>query len=295
MATRFVRFLPMASLATAALLACQAGPAPTAGARGNAGAAAVAPVGLLATVNGVPVTDADVAIELRNRRAQGDVTAEQRAIVLDHVVQQELVAQRAIETGLDADKLFQDELARRTTELNAWKRQALADLFFKHETAQKGSATEAEVRKYFDDNAAWIRTDNHVWQILARDEAEIGQMKRDLDAGAAFETVAARKFPDAGEGKTPWDVGTMKWKQVPDAWRPVLEKLKPGETSDIIRGAGHRFWIIRLVERREDPTLDFDQVKEVLGDYLRVSRAEGFRSKVTDELRKAAKITYVGK
>ncbi len=299
MATQFVRFFGLAPFAMATLLACHGGSGSATGGQDKAAApgtaSASAPLGLLATVNGVPITENDLAIELHNRRAQGDVSPEQKAVVLDHVIQQELVAEKAVEKGLDSEKAFQEELARRTTEVNAWKRQALAELYYRHEASQKGTVAEAELRKFFDDNASWIRTDNHVWQILARDGTEIAQLKKELDAGVPFETVAARKFPDLKEGQAPWDVGMMKWKQVPDPWRPVLEKLKPGETSDVISGAGHRWWIIRLIDRREDPTLDFDQVKDILADYLRVARAEQFRSQAAEELRKAAKIIYVGK
>src|SRR6185295_16113910 len=107
--------------------------------------------------------------------------------------------------------------------------------------------TEEDARKYFDSNATRLGTDLHLWQILVRDEASAAQARKALDEGKPFEEVA-RSFSPVGATGATWDLGYVKWLTTPEPWRPVLESLKPGETSGVIRGPRGRFWILRLAE-----------------------------------------------
>ncbi len=282
-----LRTLPWMALAV--MLACRQGP--SAGTPAPGAATGREPIGVLALVNGVPVTEADVHAEIHSKTSVGELGPEQKKILLDRVIGKELVAQKAAELDL-GDVQYREELARRMADVNEWKRQALADAYFRHEAAQQPQVTDEEARRYFDENAAAIRTETHVLQILARDEAQIAQVRQELASGASFEDVARKRFPDLPAGKTPWDLGYLKWKQIPDAWRNVLQTLKPGDTSEVVRGSGGRFWILRLLDRREDAALDFDAVKPVIVEDLRNARVEQARARAADELRKTARIEY---
>jgi parvulin-like peptidyl-prolyl isomerase len=249
------------------------------------------PAGVMALVNGVPVTEADVRAEFHSKTAGVEPTPEQKKVLLDRVIGKELLAQKAAEQGL-GDEAYREELARRTADLNAWKRQALSDAFFRNQAAQEPPIGDEEARRYYDEHAAAIRTETHVWQILARDEAQIVQVQQELASGASFEDVARKRFPDLPEGRKPWDLGYLKWKQIPAAWQDALSTLKPGDTSDVLRGTGGRIWIIRLIDRREAEGMDFEQVKPVIVDDLKNLRMEQTRATAADELRKSARIEY---
>ena len=53
-----------------------------------------------------------------------------------------------------------------------------------------------------------------------------------------------------------------------------------------------RVWIIKLVERRENPGITFESVKAPLLDSLRAAKIEKLREQAEHELRAKAKITY---
>lgn len=247
--------------------------------------------GALALVNGQPITEADLQAEMHAKPGSPALTSDQKKAFLERVIGRELVAQKAAEMAL-GDAPYRQELARRTAELNAWKRRVLADAYFDRASKADLQVTEDDARRYFDDHAAEVRAEVNVRQILARDEGQIERARQLLEAGKPFEEVARDRYGTLPEGQKPWDLGWMKWMQIPAPWRAVLPKLKPGDTSDVVRGSGGRFWILQLVDRRVDENLGFDQARGAILEDLKAARMEEARTRIPEELRKAARVEY---
>jgi parvulin-like peptidyl-prolyl isomerase len=131
----------------------------------------------------------------------------------------------------------------------------------------------------------------HVWQIFLRHEGEIEAARRELEAGVPFEEAARRRFPNvpASAGAF-WDVGWVRLAQAPEAWRDELAKLEPGATSGVLRGPKNRFWILKLVGRRENPALTFEAVKPAVVEAVRAEKIEARRAEKERELRARAKV-----
>ena len=253
-------------------------------------AAQAPPAGVFATVDGVPITEVDIRFALK-LKDESPLLAADRDKVLKALIHKQVLANAAAKVGLDAKADYQHRLQREKAVLDAFKRDTLATSFFKQHVVAKSEPDEAAVRKYFDENAARIRSELHVLQILSRNETEILEMKKLLDGGAAFAEVASsqfRKLP-AGASK-PWDLGYLKYKQVPSEWRSVVKDMKIGDTSDIIRGGAKRFWIIKLLAKRDNPKLDFDGVKDIIKSDLRDATVATRGDQIIAEVRKAAKI-----
>lgn len=250
------------------------------------------PFEVLVTVNGTPIVAADVNLAMRGGH-EIEAVPGRRAGILENIIQQELARQRAVEIGLDADSRFQAELHRMETQLNAFKRRALSELYFRHEAGRQAEVSDAEAKQYFAENEARIRTESHVWQILERTEERVQKALNDMQQGASFEEVARRRFPNlpksAGE---PWDLGYLRWTQVPKAWRSVVYELENGEVSGVIRGPNHRFWIIQLIDTREDPHITFESVKPIIIGHLKNSKTEGLHEATYRNLQAGANILY---
>jgi parvulin-like peptidyl-prolyl isomerase len=249
---------------------------------------------VLATVNGIPITEADVLFASRTTGGhQTNAPSVDKQAVLEGIIQQELSRQRALELGLDADPAYRQELAQLEAQMNAFKRKKLSEMFLRREITQKARVDEAEARQYFERNAARLRTEIHVWQILRRDEGAIEQIRDELARGTAFEEVAGKQFPDLPDkARRPWDLGYLRWSQVPEAWQNVVHGLKPGETSNVIRGPNSRFWIIKLIDRRENPDLTFEQIKPTITGILSDEKARQLREETLRDLRGNARIVY---
>jgi parvulin-like peptidyl-prolyl isomerase len=250
----------------------------------------------MVTVNGVAISDVDLQTRLHSGHAPGAApsTAVVTPTVIDTVVREELVRQRAIELGLDRDPSYQRKRQQLSAELAAFERRELGDLFFQREIDQSARVSDDDARKYFSQNARMIQSELHLLQILYRRDENVARAALDeIKGGRPFEEVAKPHFPaQATEKAAPWDIGFLRWHQMPDAWLSVVFDLKPGEVSDVIKGPEGRFWILKLVERRENPNLTFEEVKPRILSVLERTTREERRARLVRELRDKAKVTY---
>jgi len=247
------------------------------------------PKDLVARVNGAPITEFDVRQESRGHGGEG--SGPQRAAALESVIRNEILAQHAIEQGIDQDPLFQERMAKAESMYRVARRRELADVLFRRSIVDQAKVGEGEAKTYFQTNESRMKTELHILQLMTRDEGQARKALDEIKGGAAFEQVAAKQFdklPD-NAGK-PWDLGFLRWRQLPPAWRSIAYDLKPGTTSDLIKGEGNRYWIINVVERREDSTVTFESLKTILIDDLKSQTIEKERSRLTEELRKKATV-----
>lgn len=261
------------------------------------GPQATAPV-VVATANGAAITSADLdlamttAVRAANPHQGGGepVAPPDRGQVLDQLIDQELAAQRAQGLGLDGDPDYQAELSRMAAQLGSFRRQRLARLLDR-DTGQRAVVSEADARHFFDVQADGIRTQVRISQLLLHDPAAIALARRELDAGAKFEDVAARSLATpAPTGSAPWDLGYLAWNQIPEPWQPYLATLPVGATSPIIDGPRGRHWIIQVVDHRVDPSITFETARPQIMVLLQVQAAELAVAMQAKELRAAATI-----
>ncbi|MCC6528531.1 MAG: peptidyl-prolyl cis-trans isomerase [Polyangiaceae bacterium] len=251
---------------------------------------------VLATVNGVPIRVSQVQYLLskKDHRQGGADTALVKA-ALEDLVDMELARQAAVAAGLDADPAYEKKLRFLEAPYVHFQREELGERYLQRAVAARSSVDEADARKYFDEHAAELKSEFHVAQILIRnDESKIRELKKKIDGGASFEEVAATLFPaNLPEGaKTPWDLGSMRWSQLPIQWRAPVGSLKDGEVSDVIAGPKGRFWLVKLVARRTNEKLTFEQLKTEVVELIKSAKGSGLGKAVKDELRQKAEIVY---
>lgn len=246
----------------------------------------------VAAVNGVLITRAEVSAASKVDSHQGPAAPEPQAQVVERLVREELATQRAVELGLDQDPAYREKLAHLETQVVAFRRERLSEAFYR-DAASKVEISDADARKYFDEHGAEMRREIRVSQILMRDEAAIEAARRAIEAGTSFEDVARKQFPELPEGsRPPWDLGYLRWNQVPEAWAGVVERLAPGQTSAVIRGPNRRFWLVKLVDRRENPAVTFESVRSLVTDKLRAAQSTRLRDAADQALRARARIVY---
>jgi EpsD family peptidyl-prolyl cis-trans isomerase len=251
---------------------------------------------VLVTVNGVPIRASDLKYVLaRDHRKKKGVPAAKAKEVLDELIEQELARQRAEELGFDEDPEYVRKLRFMEAPLNDFKRTALRDLYYAKHIGKQAKVDEAEAREHFKRNSELFKTEVRVFQILVRnDEAKIRAMKKELDEGAAFEEVAAQMFPkELPEGRKPWDMGYLRFDQVPAHFSHALENMKEGEVSGILRGPKNRAWILELVDRRINDAITFESVQAPLTEALQTAKTAELRKQATELLRNKAKIVHV--
>ena len=252
-------------------------------------------VKVLATVNDVPITEYDLKqILKRIPSGMGAIHQGTDQNVLQTLVRDELIYQKGLELGLDKNQAYRLKLAEVEAQLRALKRQEMSALYLRHLNS-KVEVTDAEAQAYFTKNAQKIQTKFHVMEIFYRgNEAGIAEAHQDLKNGVPFEKVAARQFPLnlPANMKAPWDLGELHWSQIPEPWQPVLDRLAPGQVSEVIKGPKDRFWVIKLVKKTVNPQIAFATEKERIVEILRQQKADALYQSLLAEMKEKAKIVY---
>ena len=289
--------IPIVLVAAMATTGCDhAKPAPpstSSSASSAAPAGSAAPLDdVVAVVNGVAITTADVALRMKQEMHVNDTSPERRKVMVDGIIRQELLRQRAAQLGLDQDPLYKRKMRAVEAQLASQSRIELGEAFYRHEIGPKAEVTESDARAYFDAHAAELRTEVHVEQILvsAEDPAVAEGVLEAIKGGMPFEEAAKKRLGNFPEGSTPWDLGWLKLLQMPEAWRSQVATLKDGQLSPVIRGGKRLAWIVKVLGRRQASNVTFDTEKAPLMSMLKGQKLEQLRAQIDDELRKSAKI-----
>lgn len=253
---------------------------------------------VLATVNGTPIRVAELQYTLsrRNKNEARKVDPAQMKAVLEELVELEVVRQAALGAKLDTDAAYVNKLRFLEAPFVQFQREELTKLYMRREVAEMGHLEDAELRQYFEAHAADFRSELRLMQILVRnDETRIRGLKKMIDDGATFEAAAAIRYPEKlpDGARSPWDIGGLRWTQVPTQWREALRSMKDGDVSDVIVGPNGRFWIVKLVQRQAIDGVTFEEVKPEIEQLLKDEKLTGLRQKTATQLRQQAKIVYV--
>lgn len=248
---------------------------------------------ILATVNGVPITEYDVDLNVK-RVVHGErVTPEATHNVLQVLVRNELIYQQSLELGIDNNQEYRRKLYEAEAQFRDYKRKEISPLYREY-IKNKAVVTDSEVKEYFEKNSKKIQTKFHLGQIYYRgEEARIAEDYKELKSGKSFEKVASRRFPNLPKGmNAPWDLGYLRWSQIPAFWQDSIDRLKPGQVSDIIKGPNERFWVIKLIDSKVDPNITFATEKENIAEILRRQKTDELSEAMLDQMRKKSKIIF---
>jgi parvulin-like peptidyl-prolyl isomerase len=248
---------------------------------------------VLATVNGVPITEYDVNLNMK-RGAHGEMAPpEATQNILQNLVRNELIYQQSLELGLDNNLEYRRKLSEADAQLRDYKRREISPLYREY-IKNKAVVTDSEAKEYFEKNSKRIQTKAHLGQIYYKgDEARIAEDYKDLKSGISFEKVASRRFPNLPKGmKDPWDLGYLHWAQIPAVWQDSIDRLKPGQVTDIIKGPNKRFWVIKLIDSSVDPNITFATEKENIVEFLRKQKADELSETMLSQMRTKSKIVF---
>ena len=234
---------------------------------------------VLATVNGVNITDDDLRIAAEDL---GDSVPRQldakgrQQYLLDYLIDGTLVAQKAQQEKLDQGPDFAKQLAYYHSKilmealLTKIARDAVTpeNLQNTYEAAAKAQKPEQEV---------------HARHILVATEAEADAVEKRLKAGEDFAKIAKELSKDTGS-----DGGDLGWftrEKVVPAFADAAFKLKPGEVSPPIKSE-FGWHVIQVLGVRNTQFPPFDQVKNQVTSYV-VQKAQ---TEYVENLRKEGKI-----
>jgi peptidyl-prolyl cis-trans isomerase C len=274
------RIMLSSALALLVLSACNKQAATPAPAPAAASSAEVA-----ATVDGTPITKAQLDGIMQQQGAQGmPDTPESRKMVVDNLALQILVAKEATAKGLDKSP----EVAGN---LEMARQSILANAFVKDYLKTATVSDEALKTEYEAFKAKSGGNEYKARHILVKTEEEakdiIAKLKKDIKA---FDGLAKAKSMDPGSKSNGGDLGWFNPSGMVPEFGAAVAKLEKGKfTAEPVK-TQFGYHVIVLDDSRATPVPELDSVKAQLTQQLQQKNLK----KMLDDLKAKAKIDMVG-
>ena len=245
-------------------------------------AAAVDPNAVVATVNGQPITEADLGA-CRGRAVDQQFAQlppeQRRAAALSAVIEIRLLAAKAVAKGLDKDPEFQRRMA-------FLQQRALHSELVDKDVADK--VTDAEVRARYDQEIADTPPVNEVKarHILVKTKEEAEAIIKQLDGGADFQKLANEHTTDPSGKTSGGDLGYFGPGQMVPEFEKAAFALEVGAYTKQPVQSQFGWHIIKVEDKRAQQPPAFDEVKDQVSRRCSAKNI----SRWSSELRAAAKV-----
>lgn len=259
--------------------------------------------GVLMRVNDRPITLFDFNLQQLNAGMPKDFSEESQRQVLDALVRAELMYQKGLELGLDQDPGYRNAVALAEAKLAMVKRQEMQKRVYEREITQKVEISDEQAKEYYERHQTEITHEYHLGSLQFPEEKEALAVLERIRNGESFEQVADSVTAetrgidpsDTENLRRQWDLGHVRWRQIPENIMAVIAKLKEGDVSEPIYHEGSGYIVLKLFEKREVPEADFPslraEIKEILRNAALKEREENFYK----ELKARARIEEVAK
>jgi peptidyl-prolyl cis-trans isomerase C len=244
-------------LAAGAALAQTGAPAPSAPA-----AAPADPAKVIARVNGIAITEGDLAVAAADPALQlpNVPEAQKRDMLTGYLIDLKLgsKAAEAAKVGDSAD--FARKLAYN-------RDKALLDDYLEQQ-ARKAVTPEA-ARKLYDDTAKSVSPEQEVRarHILVASEDEAKKAAARVKGGEDFAKVAGELSTDPGSKTDGGDLGFFTKDRMVEPFAEAAFKMEPGQVSDPVQSQ-FGWHVIKVEEKRAKPVPSFEEMKDQVNAYL---------------------------
>ena len=248
--------LMLALPAAASAQAPQAAPQPT------PAASAPGPETVVATVNGRPITQGDVAIAADDPALSlpGVDEAQKKGLLVDYMVDLKVGAQAAEAAKVGDTPEFKRKLAY-------FRDKLLLDDYLEQE-AKRAVTPEAE-RAIYDQTVKLMKPEEeaHARHILVESEADAKKIAARIKGGEDFAKVAAETSKDPGSKAEGGDLGWFTKERMVPEFANAAFAMKPGQVSDPVKSQ-FGWHVIKVEEKRTKPQPTLDELKEQIDQHL---------------------------
>lgn len=241
----------------------------------------------LASVNGTLITGDDLFLRLGGHAADDPKLRDR---VLESLINEELLYQKAVKLGLDRDWKYQNSVRQLESRVTAYKRSEMTRRMRDTQIASKVSVTDQDVKNYYDEHAGQITTELHLGILQFDDAQTANETLNAIRAGKPFEKAAAEKYPHVRKGERPWDKGFMRWNQMPEDLLDEVYRLKTGEVSDVLTAGKNGFYVVNVVDRRKNSIANFENMAASILNRLNAIRIAEAYNRYVQQLKQESNI-----
>jgi len=279
-------------------------------------------------VNGKPITRGELDFTVKGM-AQGRVPPERHAAfrrdVLNSLIDQELVYQKAVESKVDVtpaevsasiaqvrstfpdQKAFEAELAKDgmtiATVESMFRHNMIIDKYIKTAVVGQVKVTPEDEAKFYQENLDKMKHPEQVRasHILVRVEqnappeqkaaqkAKAEEALAKARSGSDFAALAKEYSQDPGSAERGGDLGYFGKGSMVPPFEQAAFGLKVGAISDLVE-TNFGYHIIKVTDHRPEGVAPIADVRERIHEYLANQKVQGEVQKLTASLRKQAKV-----
>ena len=222
----------------------------------------VAPETVVATVNGAPITQGDLAIASDDPALSlpGVDDAQKKTLLVDYMIDLKVGAQAADAAKVAEAPDFQRKLAY-------FRDKLLLDEYLERE-ARKAVTPEA-AKALYEQTVKAMKPDEevHARHILVDNEDDAKKIAARIKGGEDFARVAGEASKDPGSKAEGGDLGWFTKERMVAPFAEAAFKLNAGQVSDPIK-TQFGWHVIKVEEKRVKPVPTFAEMKEQVDQYL---------------------------
>ena len=239
---------------------------------------------VIARVNGVDITQGDLALAEEDMGADMQATSPEakRENLLSYLADIIMVTQAADKKNLGDNPDFKRRLAFLRNKLL---------MGYELQREAKTALTDEALHQTYDEAVRSMagQEEVHARHILVEDENEAKSLLEQLKSGADFAALAKEKSKDPGAAEG-GDLGYFTKDQMVPEFADVAFKMYPGQLSNPVK-TQFGWHVIKVEDRRTKQPPEFDKVKDQIEAYLARKAQTDFITK----LRQSAKVERLDK
>jgi peptidyl-prolyl cis-trans isomerase C len=224
---------------------------------------------VVARVNGIDITAADVAVATEMYANQlGNMPDDARlSVIVDEMIALRLAADADKAANIPDDDSYKRQIA-------FFEAQTLRSVFLEKKVAKQ--VDDAAVRKAYDDRIGSIPPveELRLRHILLPTEQEAKDVVVALNGGADFANLASERSRDEASKANGGDLGYVTTGQTMAEIDAAAGGLKPGEYTREPVASAFGFHIVKLEDRRSRPAPLFETVAEEIRASLKAADVE---------------------
>lgn len=203
--------------------------------------------------------------------------------ILDNWIDLKLIDHEALSRHYEKKSDLKDMVHR-------YENQLLKNTFTKRIIAPQIIISEKTLKEYYASHQERFTKPIRfkIQQITVKTMDEARDILDNLQKGADFSWSAKKRSLDSANEKG-GDIGWLAETQIPNPVREIIDTLKPGDISKIIKIDSH-FRIIRLQDKKEGEVEEFNKVKNVVSKAYFEEQLNTIFNTYVAELKKGAEI-----
>jgi parvulin-like peptidyl-prolyl isomerase len=245
-----------------------------------------------ATVNGEDVGDKDIQAlmaQMPRQMFQNGVNAQMKQKLVDQAINQKLLAQHAMKTGIEKESEFKKALAeaKKTIALEVWMKKIYNEV----------KIGDKEMKAYYEKNKDKFVEPKRMKarHILLKTEADakkiIGELKGLSGKALSDKFIALAKEKSTGpSGKNGGELGWFRERGMVPEFSKAAFALKSGDYTKTPVKTQFGYHVILAEDKKGADTVTFDKAKRSIENVLRMQKFQKDVTKKAEALRKKAKI-----